>query len=336
MEDNSSVAVLVMLSVFSLVGTIGNSLVLYIYANKKTKTTAGVFIMCLAGTDLFTCLVIVPYTEVVISVQYKLLYDLVCKAYMFLITFNVPFSAFIMVAIAIDRFFCICYPFLHALNLCRARVIVLCLLVLACLFGLITALLHGIIPPMEMVQSGNSSVNTSGALNLTTHKDIEKDNKEIINKINNLTYLTNTTTCATDKTCKDDFRSNKTESEPIGMAYEDMIGLCAPTNDIIDVRFAEVYQKIYSSFYLLSFILVLILYALIYRSIWKHRAKKRKRKRSSLYPAGVSQYIILFYFLFYPITLEGRRGTTDEFATTPFHLDLFSAALVELAKSILF
>ena len=39
---------------------------------------------------------------------------------------------------------------------------------------------------------------------------------------------------------------------------------------------------------------------------------------------------ILFYF----ITLEGRRGTTDEFATIPFHLDLFSAALVELAKSI--
>ena len=38
--------------------------------------------------------------------------------------------------------------------------------------------------------------------------------------------------------------------------------------------------------------------------------------------------------LFYPISLGGRRGTTDEFATIPFHLDLFSAALVELAKSI--
>ena len=38
--------------------------------------------------------------------------------------------------------------------------------------------------------------------------------------------------------------------------------------------------------------------------------------------------------LFYPITLEGRRGTTDVFATIPFHLVLFSAALVELAKSI--
>ena len=42
-----------------------------------------------------------------------------------------------------------------------------------------------------------------------------------------------------------------------------------------------------------------------------------------------------FYsILFYPITLEGRRGTTDEFATIPFHLVLFSAALVKLAKSM--
>ena len=41
-----------------------------------------------------------------------------------------------------------------------------------------------------------------------------------------------------------------------------------------------------------------------------------------------------YSILFYPITLGGRRGTTDEFATIPFHLDLFSAALVELAKSI--
>ena len=41
-----------------------------------------------------------------------------------------------------------------------------------------------------------------------------------------------------------------------------------------------------------------------------------------------------YSILFYPISLEGRRGTTDEFETIPFHLDMFSAALVELAKSI--
>ena len=35
------------------------------------------------------------------------------------------------------------------------------------------------------------------------------------------------------------------------------------------------------------------------------------------------------------IALHGRWGTTDDFATTPFHLVLTSAGLVELAKSIL-
>ena len=45
-------------------------------------------------------------------------------------------------------------------------------------------------------------------------------------------------------------------------------------------------------------------------------------------------YIFYSSILFYPITSGGRRGTTDEFATIPFHLDLFSAALVELAQSI--
>ena len=35
-------------------------------------------------------------------------------------------------------------------------------------------------------------------------------------------------------------------------------------------------------------------------------------------------YASLFYsILFYPITLEGRRGTTEEIATIPFRLVLF-------------
>ena len=48
----------------------------------------------------------------------------------------------------------------------------------------------------------------------------------------------------------------------------------------------------------------------------------------------VLKFRYCLHILFYPITLEGRRGTTDEFATIPFHLVLFSAALVELANSI--
>ena len=52
--------------------------------------------------------------------------------------------------------------------------------------------------------------------------------------------------------------------------------------------------------------------------------------------AGIVDFFfnLVYYILFYSITLGGRRGTTDEFATILFYLDLFSAALVELAKSI--
>ena len=45
----------------------------------------------------------------------------------------------------------------------------------------------------------------------------------------------------------------------------------------------------------------------------------------SIKSCNVRNYI-LGSILFYPITLEGHRGTTDELATTPLHLALFSAA----------
>ena len=50
--------------------------------------------------------------------------------------------------------------------------------------------------------------------------------------------------------------------------------------------------------------------------------------------SGIPMQNDLFPILVYPIILGGRRGTLDEFATISFHLVLFSAALVELAKSI--
>ena len=59
-----------------------------------------------------------------------------------------------------------------------------------------------------------------------------------------------------------------------------------------------------------------------------------KDNAKTIYPPQTQFEGVFYSILFYPITLGGRRGTTDEFATIPFHLDLFSAALVELAKSI--
>ena len=63
--------------------------------------------------------------------------------------------------------------------------------------------------------------------------------------------------------------------------------------------------------------------------------KTKNNKKTYLPYFRIDLLSFLFFgLLVYPITLEGRRSTTNDFATTLFHLVLFSAALVELAKSI--
>ena len=42
-----------------------------------------------------------------------------------------------------------------------------------------------------------------------------------------------------------------------------------------------------------------------------------------------SQMVDTYSILFYPISLGGHQGATNEFATIPFHLVLFSAAIIE-------
>lgn len=133
-----------MLGVFFVLGVVGNALAFYIYYQKRDKTTSTLFILSLAATDFFTCLVTVPYTLATEMLRYWLMYDVVCKAYMFFLTFNIPLSSFIMVAVGFDRYFCICHPFLHAMTVKRAKICLVCLTLLSLGLGVITALSYGV------------------------------------------------------------------------------------------------------------------------------------------------------------------------------------------------
>ncbi|XP_033763109.1 orexin receptor type 2-like [Pecten maximus] len=160
--STTSVAIICMLAVFSVIGTVGNVLVIYVYAQRKDHLTSSVFILALAGTDFITCLIVIPYTIVAIYENYVLRFDAVCKFYNFLITSNVPLSAFIMVAIAVDRYICICHPFVHILTVPRAKTIVSLLGAFACVLGLITALNYDVYQTFEDIaahMSNKSSLN---------------------------------------------------------------------------------------------------------------------------------------------------------------------------------
>jgi cholecystokinin A receptor/hypocretin (orexin) receptor 2 len=67
------------MSVCSVVGVIGNALVLYVFSSFKQKLTSTIFILTLATTDFITCLVTIPFTIAVEALKMKLEYDIVCK-----------------------------------------------------------------------------------------------------------------------------------------------------------------------------------------------------------------------------------------------------------------
>ncbi|XP_052820299.1 cholecystokinin receptor-like [Mya arenaria] len=284
MEDPAVVIVMVMLSLFSICGTIGNSLVLYIYSHKKEKSTAGIFIMSLAGTDLFTCVFVMPFTEAVVYLSYMVRYDVACKINMFFITCNVPFAAFIMVAIAIDKYFCICHPFLHVINIFRAKVIVLCLMLFASTFGVITSLSYGVYS-YELIVPTNKTIASPSETMMYTVSENYGQNATLIAGGHRV-YAN----CSKELLGKLHVYNNKTEAH----AGYDLFytGLCAPSYILTGPQFLNIYQRVYAGTYLLSFVVVFVLYGLIYRSIYKHRAKRSKRKRSSLYPSGIEFSIV--------------------------------------------
>ncbi|XP_060072503.1 cholecystokinin receptor type A-like [Ylistrum balloti] len=261
MVDTEHCIIMAILGVFSIVGTIGNFLVLYIYTKKRDRTTSNIFILTLAGTDFLTCLVLIPFNIVALGLDHRLEIDFFCKIYMFLLTCNVPFSAFVMVAIAFDRYFCICHPFLHAINIPRAKAIVVLMAALACVFGILTSMMYSIWTPLS---------NTTNDSNNTCLQTAPSSDQPY-----NASFMTSAL-------CDEgSIMSNDT-----ALDGEDLDGVCGPYNDIFGPYFIWVYQKIYAGFYLLSFLIVFVLYGLIYRAIHLRRALKAKRKRSSLFPAA--------------------------------------------------
>ena len=74
------------------------------------------------------------------------------QIYQFLITSNIPFSALIMVAIAVDRYICICHPWrsVQLMNQSRAKLVVMVLALCAAVIGVCVALMYGVFRPIHL------------------------------------------------------------------------------------------------------------------------------------------------------------------------------------------
>lgn len=238
----SDVVVISMLAVFSVVGIYGNGIVIFVYTKKKDKLTSSVFILALAVYDFLTSSVIMPYTASMIYLRFMILYDPLCKIYMFLITFSVPLSAFLMVAIAVDRYLCICHPFLHLMTKNRARAVIGILSAFAGLLGVLSCLAYSVYQYRDpFPDEDNCTISTDSSISNATLSTTAYPPKPVV----------------------------------LLPKYN---GQCDYPGTIVTMEYLTTWQKIYSSFYLIPLIIVLILYVIIYHSVTRRRSKRRKQK----------------------------------------------------------
>ena len=117
--------------VTSVLGLIGNFLVLIVYKKKLKDNESITFIIIhLALTDFLCCAVLIPincYHELNIG---KITSDFMCKFHSFLNIINITYSCLLMTLVAFERFFCIVYPFRKIVTVSRARIILTILFIL--------------------------------------------------------------------------------------------------------------------------------------------------------------------------------------------------------------
>ena len=236
---------MIIVGILSVSGTIGNALVLYVFSRQKQKLSSTVFILTLAGTDFISSLVTMPYTIAMELLRYRLEYDIVCKLYHFLVTTTIPFSAFVMVAIAADRYLCIVHPFKHTMTIKRAKIIVTLLAVLAGILGLLSCLVYGV--------SSEDIYDPTVAANFTSLFDNGNDTNGSARQFNYWNFTI------------EDLKKH---------VYVVNKGICHKDGIIFDKPFFDVYQKIYSAFFAICAVIVTVLYAIIYRSVLSRRRQR--------------------------------------------------------------
>ncbi|KAK7471589.1 hypothetical protein BaRGS_00035752 [Batillaria attramentaria] len=98
----------IVLTIYGIVGFVGNSLILVVYMRRKTKLSHSTYVCTLATVDLIVCCVIIPYT---IAYERRIIcFDVICRGLEILRHTLVMSSSEILCAIAVERYFSVFRP----------------------------------------------------------------------------------------------------------------------------------------------------------------------------------------------------------------------------------
>ena len=127
-----------------VLGSLGNTVVFYIYFTRWRKTTSRVFILALAAFDLINSFITTP-TELYFMLNwFQTTNGVLCKFSRFLTFMMNNCSSFTLLGIAVDRYINICRPLRTQMSTKQAKIIVFAGTLVAVLFAWPALVVYGI------------------------------------------------------------------------------------------------------------------------------------------------------------------------------------------------
>lgn len=277
--------------------------------------TSTIFILTHAGTDFVTCLITIPFTIAMEALHFDIKLDFFCKFYHFLITTTVPFSAFVMVTVAVDRYLCICHPYLRWMTERRAKIIITCLAIFIFIYGGMISSQYSVYDSGEMPNWQQNrdygGVIKSGNPDDAFHTEMTRDpNDNVIawlnigkspaRKVYSANHTTtsptlNTTGASRMMMIPAPFLTSSNSSWKTIRYHNNTFqptdaSICTMRINTVNSRFFHTVHVIYSWFFLVCCVAILVLYSLVYHSIVTQRCKKLRVRTAACCFMWNSQY----------------------------------------------
>ncbi|XP_055871819.1 uncharacterized protein LOC106058287 [Biomphalaria glabrata] len=134
---------MIYLIILSIVGFIGNSLVIFVYSQKFKRTPTRIFILSIASFDLITNVVAIPGEIYDMFHLWDFDKPHVCKIRLFFNAFTTMVAAMVLVAVAVTRYRKICRPFKWQINVTHAKILSVSLALASLLFSIPYAVING-------------------------------------------------------------------------------------------------------------------------------------------------------------------------------------------------
>lgn len=190
----------------------------------------------------------------------------VCVCVQFLITCNIPFSAMVMVAIAVDRYFSICQPLISALTSRRAWFVTAMLVVFAAAIGVCVALMYSVRHDIPLADDDRKQISSNQSTPIDTISTTVVGHRQSVVSMSSDDELVAAADCPI----------TSLESATV------MVGRCDLTDEVFSCYFIWYFQKVYNGLFLACFIAVVVLYVLIYRSVLLRRKRRQRQKNRSM------------------------------------------------------